>query len=252
MGAWSNMKNAWATWPPLAWTSSPRSSRTGSRASSTSPASSTGSSPRLDSPSNPNCPEARPVQPACPLGPAAGSWARTGFTGHAPDVRDRSSCVDGAAAQRGDPAGDGRRVCVWCRRPAFGYTRPGTLAQLLWPGRVEARWARGRARRGSGVRRHLRYRPGGLVALLVSMCILLAFETGAVAAARRGTKIHLADTDGDASPLHSLKPGLVVRRPERAADLLAPSPGEQEHHRYRVRSRRRAGGAATRESARSQ
>ena len=99
--------------------------------------------------------------------------------------------------------------------------------------------------------RHLRYRLGGLVALLVSMCILLAFETGAVAA-RRGTKIHLADTDGDASPLDSLKPGLVVRRPERAADLLAPSPGGQEHHRYRVRSRRRAGSVATRESARSQ
>ena len=42
-GAWGNMKAASATWPPPAWTSSPRSSRTGSRASSTGPDLSTAS-----------------------------------------------------------------------------------------------------------------------------------------------------------------------------------------------------------------
>ena len=36
--------------------------------------------------------------------------------------------------------------------------------------------------------RHLRDRTGGLVALLIAMCILFAFQTAAVAAARRKTK----------------------------------------------------------------
>jgi hypothetical protein len=130
-----------------------------------------------------------------------------------------ASLDSAAAPQRGDPAGDGCCVGVWRRRPA-----PDARVRVRWP---PSPYSKGASKR-TGLTvwpvagavfegfllvvyadRHLRDRAGGLVALLVSMCILLAFQTGAVTAARRNTKTHPADTAG--APLHSLKPGLIKR-----------------------------------------
>ena len=48
--------------------------------------------------------------------------------------------------------------------------------------------------------------PGGLVGLLVSVCILLDFQAGARPPRGERPEIHLTDTVGDATSLHSLKP----------------------------------------------
>ena len=77
------------------------------------------------------------------------------------------------------------RVRVHWPRSSYGEGASKRTGLLIWPvagvvfeGFLLAVYASS----------HLHDRTGGLVALLIAMCILLAFQTAAVAAARRKTK----------------------------------------------------------------